>query len=58
MCLDGIDVIFKLATFDELNDFSNLKVYLGLADNTGFFRYCYFGCGSNHTYCDLIGSFL
>ena len=25
MCLDGIDVIFKLATFDELNDFGNLK---------------------------------
>ena len=48
MGLDEIDVTLKLATLDEIDDVSN---------TTRFFRNCYFGCGSNHMYCDLVQPF-
>ena len=35
-----------------------ISVLLGLINITRFFTNCYFGCGSNHMYCDLVEPFL
>ena len=33
-------------------------IHLGLINPRRFFRNCYFRCGPNHMYCDLVGTFL
>ena len=50
MSLDRIDVIFRLATLDELE---SQPVHSGLINTAPFFRNCYFGWGFNYMHYDL-----
>ena len=54
MGLDGIDVVFKLATLDELDDVSNLNqsFWFWLLPQSAFCP-CYLGCSP----IDLLGEF-
>ena len=57
--MDGIDMSFKLATLDELDDVSNLDQCTRVClIPQGFSVIVIFGCQPNYMYCDLIGSFL
>ena len=50
MSLDRIDVIFRLATLDELE---SQPVHSGLINTAPFSRNCYFGWGFNYMHYDL-----
>ena len=53
MDLDGIDVIFKQATIDELMMSVISASPFGFDQYNKFFGNCYFGCGLIHAILDV-----
>ena len=52
------NVIFELATLDELDDVNNLKQSIWDWIISQDFPWIFFWCSPNHIYCDLVGPFL